>query len=684
MKKKLLSLLLAATMVVSAAACGGGSDTPSGSKANPTPTKAATATQAVQATATPTPVPVEEMKFSQAPNIKAAAKVEDRLPVKEDVFVEQVDANGSPLAIGNYGGQINLLQASGSWDLSRPMLESIIHYNTDGTYYANVIKEFSYSSDYKVWTFKLREGMRWSDGEPFTADDIVFWYEVCHKTNFDGKRDGWNAPLEEVNGVVQKGQFAVLTKVNDYEVTWTFQNPKYPASFIENGDFKWCWAPKHYLIDLVPSYYLTGETLDEDATAKANEQALINAQKKGLSYSSVKDLGKALTYNWWNVSGLPTLNAWVLSTEPGKNSNKGDYCECVRNEYFWKVDAKGQQLPYCDLLTFTKVAESEQQLLLIRSGKLDLCDIAMKDISSTLSDMGEKGKLITYSSVNWGSPQITFNYTTTDSKFAELFAKKEFRQAMSISVDRNEVSGLLNDGFLAGGQCAPQEGNFGYDEEWINKWTEYDVAAAKKLLESCGLKMGADGFYDFADGTDLVLTFYFYSEKNQNDEYEILKQYWNKAGIKTDSKGFTTEAFDQEIDNNTWLACIGPHTSIGGLGLRSRVAPFVPVAQAAEWYGDYGTYYQTKGEKGVKPVGEFQKLIDLYEEWNSTPDKETRDKLELQIYDIHKENLFSIAYLRSAGEYKIINSELKNYPTQLIWDDLYQNNNIAHFWVCFK
>ncbi len=672
MKKRLLSLLLAAAMVVSLAACGE-SKTPS-TQAEPTPTKAAKATQApAQATSTPTPtpVPVEEMKFSQAPNITSAAKVEDRLPAKNDVFIEQVDAQGDALQIGTYGGEINLLQASGSWDLSRPLLESIIHYNSDGTYYPNVIKSYSVSADYKVWTFKLREGMKWSDGTPFTADDIVFWYEAVHKTNFDGKAS-WVAPKDDVTG-----NFAVLTKVNDYEVTWTFENAKYSTTFIENGDFKWCWAPKHYLIDLIPNSYWSESTLSD-------EQALINAQAKGLSYATVKDLGKAVSYNWWNISGLPTLNAWVLSTEPGKNSNKGDYCECVRNEYFWKVDAKGQQLPYVDKLTFTKVSADDQKLLLVRDGKLDQIDVDMKDISSTLADMGSAAVLKQYQMSDWGGPQITFNYTTTDKNYADLFAKKEFRQAMSISVDRTEVSGLLSDSFLKGGQCAPQQGNFGYDEEWINKWTDYDVASATKLLEACGLKKGADGFYDFADGTDLILTFYFYGDSNENDTYEILKQYWNKVGIKTDCKGFTTEAYDQEIDNNTWLACIGPHTSISGLGLIDRAAPFVPVAQAAEWYGEYGTYYQTNGERGVKPTGDFQKLIDLYEKWLVTPDKEGRDAIELQIYDLHKENIWTISYLRTAGNYKIVSSKLVNFPDNLVWADKYMYANIAHLWTVFK
>ena len=675
MKKRLLSLLLAATMVVSLAACGE-SKTPA-TQAEPTPTKAAAATQApvAQATSTPTPtptpVPVETMKFTQAPSVKSTVAVENRLPVKDDIFVEQVDANGDTLEIGTYGGEFNFLGSSSGWNLSRAILESIIHYNSDGTYYPNVIKSYSYSADYKVWTFELREGMRWSDGEPFTADDIVFWYEACHKTNFDTKAS-WTALKDNVTG-----NFAVLTKVNDYKVTWTFENAKYPSDFIENGDFKWCWAPKHYLIDMVPNSFWAESTIDD-------ETALINAQKKGLSFSTAKDLGKQVAYYFWNWPGIPTLNSYVLSTEDGKSNYKGDYCECVRNEYFWKVDAKGQQLPYCDKITYTMTSAEGQDLLLFRSGKLDVIAIAMADISSTLIDMNGAAMLRTYSSTDWGGCDVTFNYTSTDTNFATLFAKKEFRQAMSISVDRAEVSGLISDGFLDPGQCGPQEGNFGYDEEWLKKWTEYDVAAAKKLFESCGLVMGKDGFYDFADGTDLVLTFYYYTGSGADQTYTVLSQYWAKAGIKTDSKELAVDAFDQEIDNNNWIAVIDPHTGIGGLGLNDRVAPFVPVAQAAEWYGEYGTYYQTNGESGVKPTGDMAKLVEIYEQWKATPDTAKREELALQIYEIHKNNLWSIAYLKAEGTYSLINSKLKNYPDNLVSADLYQYSNIVHFWTLFK
>ncbi len=688
MKKRLIALLLAGTMAVSLAACGPDNSNPSDSVSNgssedvqqSTPSESPPEESTPEATPTP-----EAQGYSEAPMLAdlvqggTLPKLEDRLPAADDIFVDTADAAGNPLEIGTYGGVINLLGAGGSWGLSRPVLEGIIRYNSDGTYYANVIKSFEHNDDYTVWTFKLREGMKWSDGEDFNADDITFWYYMCHLTNYDTKKS-WAALKETVDG---EDAWANLEKVDDYTVTWTFVNPKFPADFVENGDFKWCWAPEHYLNDMIPdSVYVENPYWEK--TGLSDEQVLLNAQAKGIDAATVSDLGKAVTYYWWNEDGIPNLNSYVLTTKEGNNSRDAQLCILERNPYFWKVDAQGQQLPYCDEIHFNATSEDGQDQLMFRSGELDIIEVAMQDISSLLTDLGDKAQLRTLASTNWGSYLLTFNYTCTDKNYADLFSNVKFREAMSICVDRDQVSGLLSEGFLEPGQCAPQEGNFGYDAEWEAKWTDYSVDNAKKLLEECGLVMGSDGFYDFADGTDFTLTIYTYTDSGAADAYPVFEQYYKAAGINCATKDIEVSAFDTEVDNNNWYAILGPHTAIGGVSLKSRVQPFVPIAQSAEWYGEYGTYYGTNGEQGVKPEGDMAKLVEIYEKWKATPDSAERDQYTLDIYNLHKENLWTIAYLKAAGAYSLVSSKVHNYPDLLVSDDLYQYQNIIHYWTLFK
>ena len=628
--------------------------------------------QPTQPATKPSEVKPDELVFTGSPTLQGNAA--DRLPVKEDVFVSQFDANGNALEIGTYGGVINVTSGGGSWDISRPTLETIIRRNSDGSYYPNVIKSYEYNADYTVWTFHLREGMKWSDGDDFNADDITFWYYMCHLTNFSTKKS-W-AALKDGKDAEGNDQYAVLTKVDDYTVTWTFQNPKFPADFIENGDFKWCWAPSHWLLEMIPdSIYVENPYWAK--TGLSDEDVLKNAQAKGVDKATVKDLGKELTYYFWNVGGIPTLNSFNLRAGESRSDT---VVHLDRNPYYFKVDAKGQQLPYCDAIVMTKISAEGQDQLMFRSSELDLIEVGMQDIASIMTDMGDKAVLRTFSSVDWGGVKVTFNYTHTDKNYAELFNNIKFRQAISIAVDRTQVAELLSDGFLLPGQCAPQPGNFGYDEEWINKWTEYDVATAKKLLEECGLVMGSDGFYNFADGSDFLLTFYTYTDTGAaTNEYPILEQYYKAIGIQTAVKDFEVAAFDMAIDNNEWTAVLGPHTSIGGLSMKDRVAPFVPVQQAAEWYGEFGTWVGTNGASGVEPTGDFAKLVEIWKKWEATPKADERDAFNLEIYEIHKANLWTIAYLQSAGTYCLVNSSLTNYPNNLVSCDLYMYANIVHY-----
>lgn len=691
---KIAALLLSAAMVVTMLA-GCGTKTPANDVTN-TP---AVDTTSVEATV------VEEVKgYSEAPMLaeQVAAgtlpKVEDRIPDADNIFVDTVDVAGNLLEIGTYGGEISMSSGGGSWDISRPVLESIIHYNNDGSYYPNVIKDYEVSDDYKTWTFYLREGMRWSDGEVFNADDITFWYYQCHLTNFDGKRS-WAAlkdgtiEVEKKNEetgemeTVEEDTFAKLTKVDDYTVTWTFENPKFPADFIENGDFKFCWAPAHYLSDLIPdSIYVENEYWP--ATGLSDEDVLANAQKKtpAIDQASIKDLGKACVYNFWNTSGIPTLNSFVLTTKEGNNTRDAELCILERNAYFWKVDAMGNQLPYVDALNLHHYSEEGQDQLAFRSGELDMLEVAMEDISSLMSDLGAAAVLKEATSSNWGSYQVTFNYTNEDENYRNLFNNIKFREAMSICVDREQFSLLLSDSFLEPGQACPSAGNFGYDTEWEKKWTEYDVAKAQKLFEECGLVKGADGFYDFADGSDLIITFYTYVDSGNANAYPVLEQYYKAAGINCDTKDIDVAAFDEAVDTNQWVAVLGPHTAISGLSMRSRLAPFVPVSGAggAEWYGNYGFYYETKGEQGTEPTGDMAKLVELADKYQATASSDDRDAINLAIYDIHKANMWSIGYLKAESGYSLASDKVHNYPDLFVSDDLYQYRNMIHFWTLFK
>ncbi|MBQ7655047.1 MAG: hypothetical protein IJS41_00915, partial [Clostridia bacterium] len=161
-----------------------------------------------------------EAAYTQSPYLDGQnlPAVEDRLPVASDIMVENV------ADIGQYTDSITLMQGGSSkWGPGKPTEEALFRFRTDGTVEPNVAKGFDVNEDCTVWTIYLREGMKWSDGVPFTSEDCRFFYENCLLTGFTGK-SAWEAvKAADENGEMQ---LAKLDIIDDYTFTMTFASSK--------------------------------------------------------------------------------------------------------------------------------------------------------------------------------------------------------------------------------------------------------------------------------------------------------------------------------------------------------------------------------------------------------------------------------------------------------------------------
>ena len=595
----------------------------------------------------------EGAAFTEAPFLTEAGvygNVADRLPVASDVMVE----DASYLTIGTYGGELRRSAGGGNWDAGKPIEEGLFRFNVSGAVEPNVAKGYAVNDDATVYTIYLREGMKWSDGEPFTAEDCVWFYNAVCLHKVDGK--GVRNCHKDANG-----NPAVVEKVDDTTFTVTFGTPKY--DFIEalTVDLKWHFAPKHIFEEMVQAV-IDGK--DEEALAAGKAIC-------GTEFSDVGKMGKEMLYYFWNYPGIPTLNPYVLSTEEGKNSVKGEYYEFVRNPYYWKVDTAGQQLPYIDKIIYTTVSNVDQQLMLLLDGTVDYQTVAMESIP-TILESETKINIYEWSGGDWGDvgTQLHFNLNVADEHLNALFNNIDFRHAMSICVDREEFAGLYSDGWLSGGQAAPQKGNQGYSEEWASKWTEYDVDAAKKLFESAGLVMGADGFYDFADGTDFVLNIVSVADNGAADTYKILEPYFRAAGIKCTFKDSDRSNIDNDLMANAIEAMLFPVTGIGDISIVLKPNSMVPgYATNVAWYG---TMDETTA------TGDLLKLIQLKKELDVTLDPDKREEIALQMLKLHEENMWTLAYVEASSTYHAVNARIKNFLEQGVWSDIYRDMGIAH------
>ena len=272
--------------------------------------------------------------------------------------------------------------------------------------------------------------------------------------------------------------------------------------------------------------------------------------------------------------------------------------------------------------------------------------------------------------------QVHFNLSTADANLNALFNNADFRQAMSICVDRDEFAGLYSDGWLEGGQAAPQKGALGYSEEWASKWTEYDVEKAKTLLEGCGLVMGSDGFYDFADGSDFVLNIVSVADSGAAETYKILEPYYRAAGIKCTFKEYDRSNVDNMLLANEIECCLYPVTGLGVVSIVLKPNSMVPgTATNVVWYGN-----MTK----ETATGDLLKLIELKEQLDVTSDPTERTNIALQMLKLHEENMWSIAYVEASSTYHAVNARIHNFLEEGVWSDSYRDMGIAHcqcWWI---
>ena len=656
--KRWFALVLALVMCIGVlAGCGNNSTkTPENDPGTTTPDTPDPATPD-----TPDPVEPAAEGYAESPYITSLGtygKVEDRLPVADDIMVESVDAAGNPLAIGVYGGELKRSAGGGNWDAGKPIEEGLFRFNTKAEIEPNVAKSYEVNEDATVYTIHLREGMKWSDGEPFTAEDCVWFYNTVCLNKLDSK--GVRNCHKDADG-----NPAVVEKVDDYTFTVTFGVPKY--DFIETltVDLKWHYAPKHIFEEMCQ------KILDGDQAGAI----AIGKEITGVEFSDTGALGKECLYYFWNYSGIPTLNPFVLSTEAGKNSVKGEYYEFVRNPYYWKVDANGQQLPYIDKIIYTTVQNVDQTLMLLLDGTVDYQTIAAQDAPTVLdaeNTSGTKINLYEWSGVDWGSPahQLHLNLGIADANKNALFNNADFRQAISICVDREALASALTDGWQEGGQAAPQEGALGYSEEWSKQWTEYDVEKAKSLLENCGLVMGSDGFYDFADGTDFELNIVAVAELGAAETFSLLDTYYRAVGLKCNFRDYDRSYVDNELMAGNLECMLYPVTPIGDVSIALKPNSMIPgYATNVAWYGTM---------KEDTATGALLELINLKKELDQTADTAARSEIVNKMLKLHQENQWTIGYVASTPTIHAVNDRIKNFPDGLVWSDIYRDMGVAH------
>jgi peptide/nickel transport system substrate-binding protein len=631
----------------------------------PKPTDAPKATEAPKPTEAPKAAEGAMMpaSFTEAPMLADLAKagkikaLKDRLPEKPQIV--------TPLgAVGKYGGILRqgIVGASATWGgmLYTVQWENLVQWKPDFSGVEPSIAESIESSpDGKVYTIKLRKGMKWSDGEPFTAEDLDFYVN-------DVLGDKELSP----NGIGADWMPAAAAKdfkaeqVDETTFKLTFGAP-YGTFMLQLATWsgrQWAQYPKHYLKQYHKKY---NEKIDD----------LVKKDGKVKDWTAL--FFKYAPDNWGNpdrfmdVVEYPSLGPWVVKQPLGS----GTKVIFERNPYYWKTDDKGNQLPYIDSIETTSYQDGESRTFAMLNGDLDYVKDPGEANREIYFDAVKQGKSLQIKKIDEDSGNtvsIHFNQTTKDAAKAKLFSNKDFRIGMSHSINREEVIEVVFKGQGKPAQVGPLESSALYNEKLATQYIKYDVVEANKILDGILPDKDADGMRTL-DGKRLSIVWTVLDSTYTGGDAvswarvaELCVGYFEKVGVEVKIDTISDKVLGERRDKNDIEMFIF-HGNEGGAGLTAMLDSRWHVP--GQFWGKFGLgwYLASTKDPKFKDVAvaippNVQKIRDDYDAVTQLVKQEDQINGMKKILDSSAENFWVIGVSRMGPAYQPISKRLQNLP----------------------
>jgi peptide/nickel transport system substrate-binding protein len=511
-----------------------------------------------------------------------------------------------------------------STDILRFMFGSLVNWDAVNLKpLPGLAESWSVEPDNMTWTFHLRKGVRWSDGHPLTADDVVFTVnDVIYNPKIDNPaRDQFT---------IGTNRFKV-SKVDDFTVKVV--TPEIYAPFIQFFGAVWP-LPKHLV-----------------------EQAV----KEGRFEST------------YGVNAKPEE---LVASGPFrlKEFKTGNYTLLERNPEFWEVDTKGTRLPYLDNVIFSVVPNQGAISLRMLAGQADLQEFVRPEEYDRFKEEEAKGKfkllelglaserdLLTFNE-NQGTNAET-KKPFVDPVKLKWFRNTKFRQAISFAIDREAIvkSALAGHGEPAYGI------SIGDSPKWHNpdlmKYP-HDPAKAKALLAEIGIKDRGDGTLADAEGhvIEIVMNTNAGNDRRQKTGV-IIQEDLKRLGIKVTFQPLDFNLLINKMTSTFDFECILLGLAGGPPDPAYEMNVFKSSGFTHEWY-----------PKQAKPSTEWEARIDfLMDAQLGTLDQAQRKKYFDEVQAILAEQMASIPTV-SMQAYAAVRKDIGNVrgttfdPNRLTWN----------------
>lgn len=515
-------------------------------------------------------------------------------------------------SIGRYGGTLDALSnatEAGTSDFLSTRHVNLVRFSDDlQTIVPNVAKGWEWNEDFTKLTFFLRKGHKWSDGAPFTAEDVKFWYDDLSLDE--------NVIAKPKDYVLVAGERMTVDVVDPQTVVFNLPAPKPGLLAHFANSYAQGFQPKHFLGQFHPKHNPDADKLAQSMGFE-NGYAVISAYYGNSDWT---DTPSPMLSNPDKVDGMPkatvpTLESHIIVGEDTEGR------QLVANPFFFQVDTAGNQLPYISEQSEVYINENEVRLLKLVNGEVDYKSQSVQlPAAPQLMDGAEKGGYTIQLKPQITNPSFSFNVTSTDLEKRKVFGDLRFRQAMSAAINRDEINSVAFFDLGEPRQYVPFSPAPDFvDPKWLTHFAGFDPEAAKSLLDEVGLvDTDGDGSRELPNGEQFVIDIQYTTQGIAGQVVELVAQHWTNVGVKTTFKEVTPDEYrsaqsSNQLDVQAWGKGQPVAIVLGNNEL------FVPPFE--NYFGHrtgmlWAEWMDSDGANGVEPpawVKEMAKDIDAFQ-----------------------------------------------------------------------